>query len=91
MTCKLTKVSDILGCMYLHAIRPVTGLRDKCETHHNRIPLSYEDLDGVDNKRLHGGALDLDDRHIMPVDGEDVVRVAGDINDAEAVPLALLH
>lgn len=53
--------------------------------HHKRVTLSREDLDLVDRQRLSVLAVRLDDSQIMPSDREDVVRVAGNVDQSEPV------
>ena len=54
-----------------------------------RVALPGEDLDGIDGERLVVDRVDLDDGHVVAVDGEGEVRVAGHGYEAEAVALAL--
>ena len=45
-------------------------------THHERVTLGSENLEGVDGDGLSLDTVGLDDSHIMPVDAEHEVRVA---------------
>ena len=58
-------------------------------TYDEGVPLACEDLDGVDGERLVVDRVDLDDGHVVAVDGEREVRVARHGDEAEAVALAL--
>lgn len=49
-----------------------------------------KDLDGVDSVRLNRGALDLNNRELVVVNGEHEVGIAGDRQQADAVALSLL-
>jgi hypothetical protein len=49
------------------------------------LALTRKNLDVVDRVSLRVDAIDLDDGHVVAVDGENVVGVARDGNDAETV------
>ena len=57
----------------------------RVRAHHKRVTLSREDLDLVDRQRFSVLAVGLDDSHIVPSDCEDVVRVAGNVDQSEPV------
>jgi hypothetical protein len=48
----------------------------------NAWRLTREDLDGVDRQRLVQLAIGLDDGHVVAVNGEGEVGVAGDRDEA---------
>ena len=54
-------------------------------TYHEGIALTGEDLDRVNGQCLCVDAIDFDDGHGMVIDGENVVRVAGDGDQTETV------
>ena len=54
-----------------------------------RVALAGEDLDLVDDEGLVVDTVDLDDGHVVTVDLEGVCRVAGEVDEAEAVAFAL--
>ena len=54
-------------------------------TYHEGITLSGEDLDRVNGQCLCVDAIDFDDGHGMVIDGENVVRVAGDRDQTESI------
>ncbi len=58
-------------------------------TYDEGVPLTGEDLDRVDNDRRVVDCISLNDRHIVSVDREGEVRVAGHSDEAETVALAL--
>lgn len=55
------------------------------ETHHSRVSLPNEDVEGVDKKRLTVHAINFDDGHVVAIDGECVVWIAGNIDNTEAI------
>ena len=56
-----------------------------CQTHDERVPLCHEDLQRIRDHGVHVLTVGLDDRHVVSVDAEDVVRVAGQVDESEAV------
>ena len=52
--------------------------------------MSREDLDGVNKLRLGVDAIGLDDGEVVVVDAEDVVRVARQRDESEAVAIQTL-
>ena len=53
--------------------------------YHKRVPLTSEDLDRIHSVRLTAHTIDFNNRHVMAVDSEHVVRVAGDRDQTETV------
>ena len=53
--------------------------------------MTSEDVDLVDSDWLVVDTVGLDDGHVVAVDLERVVRIAGQVDKAEAVALALGH
>ena len=56
------------------------------DAYHERVPLTSEDLDRVNNMRLTAHAIHFNNSHVMIVDGEHVVWIAGDIHQTNTVP-----
>ncbi len=59
-------------------------------TYDERIPLGGEDLDRIDRDRVMVHAVDLDDPHVMVVDGERVVRVARNVDQPHTISVCML-
>ena len=57
-------------------------------THNEGIPLASKDLDRVDGVGFVIDSIDLNDSHVVAVDGECVVRITRQTNQAEAIPVA---
>ena len=53
--------------------------------YHERVSLTSKDLDRIHSMRLTAHAIDFNNRHIVTVDSEHVVRVAGDRDQTETV------
>ena len=53
--------------------------------------MAGEDLDLVDDEGLVVDTVDLDDGHVVVVDGDLVRRTATEVDEAKAIPLAFLH
>jgi len=58
---------------------------------HERISLSSEDLDLVGLHRLRVDSVGFNDSHPMIIDGEQVVRIAGDTDKTEAISFVTLN
>lgn len=55
------------------------------ETHHDRVSLPDEDGEGIDGERLTVHTVNFDDSHIMTINGECVVGIAGKVDYTEAI------
>ena len=55
------------------------------DAYHERVPLTSEDLDRIHSMRLTAHTIDFNNRHVVTVDSEHVVRVAGDGDQTETV------
>ena len=56
------------------------------QTDNKGVSLASKDLNGVYSELLVVDSVDFDDSHVVSIDGEREVRVAGDTDKAETVP-----
>ena len=55
------------------------------DAYYERVPLTSKDLDRVHSMRLTAHAINFNNRHVVTVDSEHIVRVAGDRYQTETV------
>ena len=55
------------------------------DAYHERVSLTSKNLDRVNSMRLTAHTVNFNNRHIVTVDSEHVVRVAGDRDQTETI------